>query len=437
MIKNEKEFRTTRTALTGFEKAIADFDVIKIIQSGVDPLIAKMQLASYQRQAAELRSQIEAYEKIRAGLKPTIELDAISELGRGLIEARLARGLTQRELANLTGCQEQQVQRYEKDSYASASLKRIEQLAAALGINFKGTLSVTQSDNSSNGQLPHGFSLSDFPFAEMNKRGWFGAPDVLRRAPPAVKASALNSFFALAPVEARQALHRKTSGAVSTQRSAALLAWQARILMKAQQKTGLARHFSPPPAEVVAGLAKLSAKPTGVVDAIELLLSYGIIVVFERHLQKTKLDGAAMCLENGKFAVIGLTTRHDRIDNFWFVLLHEIGHLMMHWPEVVRSGIVDENAGEDSKDVMENEADEFANNAIFPKVSWQSSLVRFSKQSDSIRAFAERHGLHPALIAGRIRRERDYTEFHDLLGHGEIRSALEEAGYLEKENGRI
>src|SRR3546814_7105056 len=60
-----------------------------------------------------------------------------------------------------------------------------------------------------------------------------------------------------------------------------------------------------------------------------MLNSAGVRVVVERHLPKTYLDGAAMLLD-GKDAIIALTLRHDRLDNFWFVLFHELGHIVRH-----------------------------------------------------------------------------------------------------------
>ena len=61
----------------------------------------------------------------------------------------------------------------------------------------------------------------------------------------------------------------------------------------------------------------------GPVKARELLASKGVTLIIERHLPGTYLDGAAMLAENGN-PVIGLTLRHDRLDNFWFVLFHEL-----------------------------------------------------------------------------------------------------------------
>ena len=428
MITNEKEYRSTKLALTGFEDALMKYDVLKAIESGIDPMIVRAQRASYERQAAELREQLSAYEALRDGKVRELELRGVSELGKGLMEARVAKGLTQRELANLAGLQEQQIQRYEKEQYGSANLKRIAHIASTIGIGFEAKLTITGDDPAVD-DMPGGLNLADFPFAEMNSRGWFGV-QVDRRAPSTERARVLRDFFVQAPREIAPALHRKTVGSLSTPRRAALLAWQARVLTKARQRVGLARRFTTPSAEVISQIAKLSSDPAGIQKAIDLLLEYGVIVVFERHLPKTKLDGAAMSLD-GVHAVIGMTARHDRIDNFWFVLLHELGHIIRHWPRVVGEGIVDEDAGGDSEELIEKEADEFAENAILPRTTWQGSTVRFAKLPEAITKFAARHGLHPALIAGRIRRERDYTEFHVMLGNGEVREFLRSSGHME------
>lgn len=428
MINNEKEYRSTKAALTGFEDALMQYDVLKAIEAGIDPMIARAQRASYERQAAELRDQLSAYEALRDGKVRALEVHSVSEIGKGLVEARVAKGLTQRELANLAGLQEQQIQKYEKERYGSASLSRIAHVASTIGFSFEAILTLTGEDPSTD-NMPGALNLADFPFAEMNSRGWFGRP-VDRRAPSAERARVLRDFFVQAPREIAPALHRKTPGSLSTPRRAALLAWQVRILTKARQRTGLARRFTTPPAEVISQIAKLSSDPMGIQKAVELLLEYGVIVVFERHLPKTKLDGAAMSLD-GIYAVIGMTARHDRIDNFWFVLLHELGHIIRHWPRVVGEGIMDEDAGSDSDELIEKEADEFAENAILPRTTWHGSTVRFAKLPEAIVKFATRHELHPALIAGRIRRERNYTEFHDMLGSGEVREFLRSSGYME------
>ena len=55
---------------------------------------------------------------------------------------------------------------------------------------------------------------------------------------------------------------------------------------------------------------------------------YGITLVIEKPFKRTCLDGAAM-LYDGR-PIVALTLRHDRIDNFWFALLHELAHVARH-----------------------------------------------------------------------------------------------------------
>ncbi|WP_432787382.1 helix-turn-helix domain-containing protein [Novosphingobium rhizosphaerae] len=205
MISNEKEYRSTKLALAGFEDALMKYDVLKAIECGIDPMIARAQRGSYERQAAELREQLSAYEALRDGKVHEFEVHGIPDLGKGLVEARVAKGLTQRELANLAGLQEQQIQKYEKERYGSANLKRLAHIAATIGIGFDAKLTITGDDPSID-EMPGGLNLADFPFAEMNSRGWFGQ-QVDRRAPSVERARVLRDFFVQAPREIAPALH--------------------------------------------------------------------------------------------------------------------------------------------------------------------------------------------------------------------------------------
>ena len=73
------------------------------------------------------------YESLKAGKFPMDELSGVAELPTVLIKARIAQGLSQKDLAERLGLQEQQIQRYEATEYASASLTRIKEVVSALG----------------------------------------------------------------------------------------------------------------------------------------------------------------------------------------------------------------------------------------------------------------------------------------------------------------
>ena len=122
------------------------------------------------------------------------------------------------------------------------------------------------------------------------------------------------------------ALHRKTR----TQRAAsktdpgALLLWQAAVLQKSEA-IALRRTFdrSTFTNTSLRQLAKLSSKIDGPRRVIGALSKFGIALVAMPPLSGTFLDGAAMVRPDGA-PVAGLTLRHNRIDNFWFALLHEL-----------------------------------------------------------------------------------------------------------------
>ena len=111
----------------------------------------------------------------------------------------------------------------------------------------------------------------------------------------------------------------------------ALLAWQARVL-------GLIQGKSLPPYVPEAlddiffkRIARASFFPNGPSLVETLLNQRGIYFVVLPHLPQTYLDGASFFSPQGE-PVIGMTLRHDRLDNFWFTLAHELGHLHLHLP---------------------------------------------------------------------------------------------------------
>ena len=83
-----------------------------------------------------LREQLAEYEALRSGRIAVLELDSLTALPDALIRARIAGGLTQKELATRLGLKEQQIQRYEATRYAGVSLERVQAVAEALGVKI-------------------------------------------------------------------------------------------------------------------------------------------------------------------------------------------------------------------------------------------------------------------------------------------------------------
>lgn len=115
-----------------------------------------------------------------------------------------------------------------------------------------------------------------------------------------------------------------------------------------------------------------------------------------------------------------MTLRHDRLDNFWFVLMHELAHAAKHLDEAhpLFTDDLDSAAEQDRKEI---EADEIAGEALIPQTAWEKSAVRISHLSKDVSALADKLGVHPAIIAGRVRHEtKNFRLLARQLGQGQV-----------------
>jgi HTH-type transcriptional regulator/antitoxin HigA len=125
--------------------------------------------------------------------------------------------------------------------------------------------------------------------------------------------------------------------------------------------------------------------------------------------------------------VIGMTLRHDRLDNFWFTLLHELAHVMRHLHEAGDS-FVDDLDLQETDDPREIEADETAQGALIPSVAnWGASRARQERSTEAIQEFAAKWRIHPAIVAGRIRHDfGKYQILNQLVGTRAVRRLFTE-----------
>lgn len=148
MIKNEREYRITKAQAERFERALAELSTSEGDPS-LQPLLKKAQREGIQSQLEELQEQIAEYDALQSGRWSVLSLDSLEELPQALIKARIAAGLTQRELAERLGLKEQQIQRYEATEYASADLARLNEIARALKIRVREDVFLEATDKPS------------------------------------------------------------------------------------------------------------------------------------------------------------------------------------------------------------------------------------------------------------------------------------------------
>lgn len=274
-------------------------------------------------------------------------------------------------------------------------------------------------------ELPEAIDPAFFPVKEMHKLGWFQRWKGLDWQ--AVKDEAeemLQEFFGLFSGPRHFAFNRAGFREGVNPDAHALDAWRCRILTQAAERSLPAFESGKITPATLSELAQLSRFKDGPKRALELLESLGLPVVIEHHLPKTYLDGAAL-LGVEECPVIGLTLRHDRLDNFWFTLFHEVGHVLLHLGEDQRWFFDDTEGGDHSR--QEEEANQFALDHLIPEWEWRR--IQHLRLADEIRTEAKRLKISPAIIAGRLRRQaNDYKIHRTLVGQGEVREILGLAG---------
>ena len=120
MITNEVQYRATKAHLERFEQAAANLTA----QEGRPAKLRQLELDAVNAQADDLRAEIADYEQLRSGQVSTFTAATLADLATVLVKARVARGWTQRQLADALGVAEQQIQRYEANGYRSTTLAR-------------------------------------------------------------------------------------------------------------------------------------------------------------------------------------------------------------------------------------------------------------------------------------------------------------------------
>lgn len=200
----------------------------------------------------------------------------------------------------------------------------------------------------------------------------------------------------------------------------ALYAWLCKVKQmaeKQQEQQKLKKYSEEKIIELIEELKAYFESVESIKHVPDLLAKYGICLVYVPHLQKTYLDGALL-MHKGK-PVIAMTLRHDRIDNYWFTLLHELGHLFhkhQHGEEDLFLDNLDDP--DHNQQQQEMQANQFAReNLIQPEqLSLFLSNPRCTSKSQ-ILAFASRLKRHPGIVLGQMQFEKkvSYGHHRDLL----------------------
>lgn len=269
-----------------------------------------------------------------------------------------------------------------------------------------------------------------FPLRAMAELGWI--PKIASSAEQAEELVSGLMERAGIPKDSRLSLlrrndHRRVNAKADEY---ALQTWCWQVMARANQRPMKVTYS---PGTVTPDFLRLVAQQSpfkdGPLRARDLLSDHGIGLEFVPPLPKTYLDGAAMLPPDGS-PVIGFSLRYDRIDNFWFCLLHELAHVGLHLGVDRQELFVDdlelreiESAMPDSR---ESEADAWAEEALVPESSWMDSEVQKHPTGIAVMELAHELSVHPAIVAWKVRSERGNRRLlSHFVGSGQIRRLFE------------
>ncbi|MBI1728985.1 MAG: transcriptional regulator [Candidatus Rokubacteria bacterium] len=338
------------------------------------------------------------------------------------IEFRLEQaGLTQRDLVPFIGSRA-------KVSEVLSGKRRITMpIARALHEHFGIPAEVLlQEPGASLADPLAGIEWDRFPLEAMAKLGWIPKVKNLESRAEELIGDLIRRAGGLAVACA--ALYRKNDYARANAKTDpyALKAWCWKVLADANEARPPVSYKSGTiTLDFLAQLARLSWSDEGPRLAKEFLAKHGIALVAVRHLSRTYLDGAALKLADGT-PVVGLTLRYDRIDSFWFCVLHELAHLGRHMDSDGDTVFVDDLTLRETEGSRRNpkeaQADQWAEEALVPNAIWQTSEARRNPTPMAVVSLSRALQVHPAIVAGKIRHEqKNYRLLSHFVGTGDVR----------------
>jgi HTH-type transcriptional regulator/antitoxin HigA len=164
----------------------------------------------------------------------------------------------------------------------------------------------------------------------------------------------------------------------------------------------------------VADIRDLAGNEADVRRIPRFLSEIGVRFVLVEKLKGMKLDGATFWLDK-KSPVVALSMRYDRIDHFWFVLCHELAHVLYGEGQAfVDDDLVGEDLAEADLPEAERKADEFATELLVPKSELDDFIARIRPlySRKRIIGFANRVGVHPGIVVGQLQHRKEIGFWH-------------------------
>ncbi|MGO2103481.1 MAG: HigA family addiction module antitoxin [Psychroflexus halocasei] len=185
-----------------------------------------------------------------------------------------------------------------------------------------------------------------------------------------------------------------------------MFAWSSLAQYEAKKQKANTFNFDNIP-QLIVRLNDIFFENDDTINRVQMLLNqFGIKMLLIDKLEKTPIDGFSFWSNNNP--VIALTLRHNRIDNFAFTIMHEIGHIDLHLRNDRNRKFMDLTKKQNI-DQCENEADNYAQEKLIPKEIWKDILnSHLSLNDEKIKTLGDKHKINPAILLGRVCYEMNY-----------------------------
>lgn len=418
IISSDRQAREVVSSIEEINSALSSEQVLKSVVEGLPREVIEGVRRSLSYERRELIAAVESYHSARRGDSMALKRRAEDDPGALLIVARIARGWSQKELARKLGLKEQAIQRYEAERYRTISLANLLRVARALSVEFSAEISSPRETY----WVPPAPASAEVQKALKHAReyGWIQSTEAAEDG----GLSLLTRYIAEhVEIHGTPSLLRTGLNVVDHSEDWTLLSWKAQVTRRAKDTIKQRKvKYRPLDFSWLMDLVRLSRLEDGPVQAMALLLQHGIVLIAERQIPGMSVDGAAFLVDD--IPVIGMTLRRDSLDNFWFTLMHEVAHVVLHYRTGLAAGFFDD-AEATQVDEMEAEANAFASSLLIPEEVWSRSPARITKTAEPIERLAAQLGISPAIIFGRVRMERkNYAIFSDKIGRDKVRKQL-------------
>ncbi len=323
-----------------------------------------------------------------------------------------ARGWIQRDLAFILGCAEQALnpilsgKRGISPEMAKAFGKAFD-VPAEFFLNLQKLFELSQAQEPSPGVEVRARMQASYPVREMIKRGWIEESDAVMLQTQLVR------FFEVERADQIPYLAHAAKKTKYEEREipAPQLAWLFRVRQIAKS-ISVPKYSERSLREAIVKMPDLMLAPEDTRHVPRLLMESGVRFVIVEKLPNAAIDGVCLWLDEHS-PVIGMSTKRDTIDNFWFVLRHEIEHVLLghgRVNEIIDTDLGREEAGETAERIEEeNAANLAAADFCVPVDRLNSFMARkhpFYYEKDVL-AFAKIVTRHPGIVIGAMQKRLD------------------------------